>query len=248
MCFPHGRREYRELCRHRTPRIFAASEASRARSSAVPRVPISPCVRSRMPGVLAALRRFQQCAAAGLLHVITVGGNGQDVETLTLWSGDIHSRFPCSRTTFSRTISRCAAISLRVGSTRFTCSSVSTKMMITGSLPPVSTRCAVSTLCLSEKSGNAMDRRGREYVLFAQIVQDLHVQRPVMPLVGFVQIDCDLHRHGIWHSTRVPPIPGAACRTARSLRTDPICADARAGSPRTACRFSSECGRMPDCA
>ena len=34
-----------------------------------------------------------------------------------------------------------------VGKTRLTCSSVSTKMMITGSLPPASTRCEVSTRC-----------------------------------------------------------------------------------------------------
>src|SRR5579884_1207777 len=35
-------------CRQLTPRIFAASAASAARSSAEPRVPASPCVRSRM--------------------------------------------------------------------------------------------------------------------------------------------------------------------------------------------------------
>src|SRR5260221_8522975 len=44
-------------CRQLTPRIFAASSASRARSTAVPRVPISPCVRSRMPV------RCPRCAA-----------------------------------------------------------------------------------------------------------------------------------------------------------------------------------------
>ena len=27
------------------------------------------------------------------------------------------------------------------------------------------------------------------------------MQRPVMPLVGFVQIDCDLHSHCVWHCT-----------------------------------------------
>src|SRR5690349_5353096 len=35
--------------RHEAARIFAASAASRSRSSALPRVPISPRVRSRMP-------------------------------------------------------------------------------------------------------------------------------------------------------------------------------------------------------
>jgi hypothetical protein len=36
---------------------------------------------------LAALRGFQQSAAAGLFHVVTVGGYGQDVERLVARRG-----------------------------------------------------------------------------------------------------------------------------------------------------------------
>src|ERR1700751_2158602 len=84
-------------------------------------------------------RSFEQGAAARLLHVVPVRSDGQNVEGF-LRQGTHQSRFPCSSTTFSRTMRRCAAISFKVGRTRFTCSSVSTKMMITGSLPPASTR------------------------------------------------------------------------------------------------------------
>jgi hypothetical protein len=52
----------------------------------------------------------------------------------------LQSRLPCSITTFSRTIRRCAAISRSFGRTRFTCSSVSTKVTMMGSSPPASTR------------------------------------------------------------------------------------------------------------
>src|SRR5229473_8513987 len=43
-------------CRHDMHSIFAASAASRARPSALPRVPISPWVRSRIPA------RYPRCA------------------------------------------------------------------------------------------------------------------------------------------------------------------------------------------
>src|SRR5262249_38721378 len=94
------------------------------------------------------LCHLQQRAAAGLLHVVAMGGDGQDIQSALRGRhrGRIQSRFPCSRTTFSRTIRRWEAISFKVGSTRFTCSSVSTKIRTTGSLPPASTRWVVSTL------------------------------------------------------------------------------------------------------
>src|SRR5579864_377348 len=91
---------------------------------------------------LPALCGFHQRATAGLLHVVAVRGDGKNIQGLALRKGTHNqSRLPCSTTTFSLTISRCAAISFSVGNTRLTCSSVSTKMMITGNLPPASTRC-----------------------------------------------------------------------------------------------------------
>jgi hypothetical protein len=52
---------------------------------------------------------------------------------------------------------------------------------------------------------------------FTQIGKNLHVQRPVMPLVAFVQVDCDLYRHRIWHFTR-DLLQKSAIRAARSRR------------------------------
>src|SRR6185437_15882563 len=67
-------------------------------------------------GAFSLLCCLQQCATAGLLHVVTVRGNGQDVEIRRRHQ----SRFPCSIVTFSRTISRWAAISFSLGRTRLT--------------------------------------------------------------------------------------------------------------------------------
>src|SRR5215471_1305802 len=86
------------------------------------------------PGAQSALRHLEQSAAAGLLHVIAMSGNGQDIQ-----SGSAHSSSPVSTVTFSLTISRCAAISLMCGSTRSTCSSMSMKVTTSGNLPPAST-------------------------------------------------------------------------------------------------------------
>src|SRR6185437_13091087 len=106
------------------------------------------------PGGPSALRHLEQGAAAGLLHVITVGGNGQNVEGGAA-HGKRQSRLPCSMTTFSRTIKRCAAISRSLGKTRFTCSSASMKVITTGSLPPASTRCVVCSRCRPVKPATA---------------------------------------------------------------------------------------------
>src|SRR6266542_741348 len=90
---------------------------------------------------LSALGHLEQRPAAGLLNVITVRGNSQNIQSERC----VQSRFPCSKTTFSRTIRRCAAISFNLGNTRLTCSSVSTKIMMIGSLPPASTKRLVFT-------------------------------------------------------------------------------------------------------
>src|SRR5437660_24489 len=104
----------------------------------------------------------------------------------------------------------------------------------------------------SQKSSDTVDRRRRVDILPAQIAENLHVQWPVMPLVPFIQIDCDLHCHRIWHFTRdllqKSAIPAARCRKAPNPRIDPTCANVRAGSLRTAFPASSERFRMPDCA
>src|SRR5438067_1488313 len=82
----------------------------------------------------------------------------------------------------------------------------------------------------SQKAGNAMHRCSCVHILVAKIVEDLDVQRPVMPLVGFVEIDRDLHCHRIWHFTREPATRAATTRTARNRQTFPTSTDAPVGS------------------
>ena len=59
----------------------------------------------------------------------------------------------------------------------------------------------------SEKPSDRMDRSCGVHIFLPQVVEDLHVQRPVMPLVGFVKIDCDLNSHRVWHFTVPAPEP-----------------------------------------
>src|SRR5579864_2952288 len=99
-----------------------------------------------------------------------------------------------------------------------------------------------------EESRHAVLGGRRVDILATQILQDLHVQRTMVPLIRFVEIDRDLYRHGIWHFTRASPIPAAITRTFRSRRILPTSADARAGIPHSACPASSECCQTQDCA
>ena len=49
----------------------------------------------------------------------------------------------------------------------------------------------------SEKAGNGMEGDGSEDILFAQIFQDLQMQRTMMPGVAFGEIDGDLNGHNL---------------------------------------------------
>src|SRR5690242_3180058 len=61
----------------------------------------------------------------------------------------------------------------------------------------------------AEKSGHGMKRNGGVYVLLAKVVENLHVQGTMMPLVGFVEINGDLDCHSVWHFTVPSPV---SCR------------------------------------
>src|SRR5271169_3865217 len=63
----------------------------------------------------------------------------------------------------------------------------------------------------TKKPRHGMNCGCRVYVFLAQVIEDLYVQRPVMPLVGFVEIDRDLNSHRVWHFTALAPEP---CRLA----------------------------------
>src|SRR5579863_2288024 len=95
------------------------------------------------------------------------------------------------------------------------------------------------------KRGSGID------VFLVQVIENLHMQRPTLPLIAGVQINCDLHCHRTWHFTREPPdkapFLAARCRRARNRRTGPTYADDAADSPRGACLAFSELARMLDC-
>src|SRR5271157_5142598 len=100
----------------------------------------------------------------------------------------------------------------------------------------------------SQKSRDGMDSGGGVHIFLAKIVENLQMQWPVAPLVGFVQINSDLNRHSIRHCTRLLPTPAATCRSVPNQRTDPTCRCVPAGSPRGAYPASAESGRKRDCA
>src|SRR5947209_16590723 len=86
-------------------------------------------------GAVSELRVLEERAAAGLLDVVAMRGDGEDVD-----GGCQRARTPCSIVTFSRAMVRFSpTISLRRGSTRVILSSSSTAMRRRGSLPPAST-------------------------------------------------------------------------------------------------------------
>src|SRR5580704_19472781 len=59
----------------------------------------------------------------------------------------------------------------------------------------------------TKKPSHGMNCSCGVYVFPAQVIEDLHVQRPVMPLVGFVKIDRNLNCHRVWHFTAPGPEP-----------------------------------------
>src|SRR5262249_55882599 len=62
-------------------------------------------------------------------------------------------------------------------------------------------------LVSSKKSSHCMERRRRVGVFFAQVIENFQWQRPMMPLVGFVEVNRDLNSHGVWHFTAPAPGP-----------------------------------------
>ena len=59
----------------------------------------------------------------------------------------------------------------------------------------------------AEKSSHSVESGCGINVFPPQVVKDLHVQRPVTPVVGFVEINGDLNSHRVWHFTAPGPEP-----------------------------------------
>src|ERR1700693_1600720 len=187
--------------RQLTPRILAASEASLARSSAVPRVPISPWVRSRMPVRCPRCAIFssvppQVCSTSSRCAAMArISREVADMSVqIALFEHDILAHDQSMRRHFfqRRQDAVHVIVSVHKGDDYG---------QLAASLDHVGGLDAMT----SEKTGYCMQRSSGIHVLFAQVAQNLHVQGPVVPLVSFIQLDCDLHCHGVRHFTALAP-------------------------------------------
>src|SRR5207253_10711474 len=59
----------------------------------------------------------------------------------------------------------------------------------------------------SEKSCNGVHGDRSIDIFMEQVIEDFNVEWPMMPVIGFVEVDGDLHRHGGWHFTACAPAP-----------------------------------------
>src|SRR5437762_14366232 len=59
----------------------------------------------------------------------------------------------------------------------------------------------------SEKSGDGMEGDRSINIFLTQVIENFNVDRPMMPLIGFVELDGDLYRHRVWHFTAPAPVP-----------------------------------------
>src|SRR5229473_3705591 len=190
-------------CRHDMHSIFAASAASRARSSALPRVPISPWVKSRIPV------RYPRCAIfssvppqvcstssrCAAMARMSRGVDGMSVK-IALFQNDIlaHDETVCRHLLQHRKNSAHVFVGIHEGDDDRKFAAGLDHVRGFHAMPP-------------QKSSHGM-KSGRGIDIFlAQVVENLHVQRPVAPLVGFVEIDCDLYCHSVRHSTALAPGP-----------------------------------------
>src|SRR5580692_6674562 len=186
--------------RQLTPRIPAASEASRARSTAVPRVPISPCVRSRMPVRCPRCAIFrsvppQVCSTSSRCAAMArISREVADMSVqIALFEHDILAHDQSMRRYFFQ--SRQAAVHFLVGVHKGgDYGQLAVSLDHVGSLDAMT----------SQKTGDCMCSSCIHFLL-SQVAQNLHVQWPVVPLISFIQVDCDLHGHGVRHFTALAP-------------------------------------------
>ena len=138
----------------------------------------------------------------------------QDVER---WSRGL-VKIALSITTFSRTIRRCAAISFSFGRTRATCSSVSTKTMTMGGLPPHPPMAATDPQC-GRKSPHPVKRNGSINVLPMKVVEDLPNAGTGPQTIAFHKVNRDLdgHRSLAFYRTLASPIPAGTANKHSTL-------------------------------
>src|SRR5438552_18353726 len=59
----------------------------------------------------------------------------------------------------------------------------------------------------SEKSCNSVEGDRSINIFLTQVIENFNMERPMMPLIGFVEVDGDLDRHRVWHFTAPAPAP-----------------------------------------
>src|SRR5436190_22111940 len=59
----------------------------------------------------------------------------------------------------------------------------------------------------AETSGDGVEGDRSIDIFLTQVIENFNMERPMMPLTGFVEVDGDLHRHGVWHFTAPVPAP-----------------------------------------
>src|SRR6266849_290885 len=189
--------------RQETHRVFAASVASRARSWAVPRVPISPWVRSRMPvrcprcAILSSVPP-QVCSTSSRWAArarMSSGGVDMLVE-ISLLQHDVLAHNQAMRGHLFQRWQHTADMLVGVHENDDY-----------RQLAPGVYEMAGLHLLPAQKSSDRMQRGGRIHVLLPEEVENFHVQGTVMPLVGFVEVDGDLDCHSVWHFTAPLPMP-----------------------------------------
>src|SRR5689334_7870122 len=169
--------------RHEAARIFAASAASRARSSALPRVPISPWVRSRIPVRYPSCAIFSRvppqvcstssrCAARARM---SSGGVDMSVET-ALFQNHVLPNDQAMRRHFFQGGQDPADVLIGIDEDD------DHRQFATGIH-----QMAGLDLLAAKKSRYRMERGRRVDIFLAQVVENFHVQRTMMPLVSFVK-------------------------------------------------------------
>src|ERR1700674_1504994 len=189
--------------RQPTPRILAASAASRARSSADPRVPISPCVRSRMPVCwprCAALSSVPPQVCSTSPRCAAMARMSREVELMSLqiplFQDNILPHDQPVRCHFLQSGQNAAYMFVGIHEKDDNRQLASGLDHVRGFHP-----------LASEKTGDGMKSDGRIDVFLAQVAQNFHMQGRGAPLVGFIQVDGDLHGHAFANSTAVAPAP-----------------------------------------
>ena len=55
--------------------------------------------------------------------------------------------------------------------------------------------------------GDGMEGDRSINIFLTQVIENFNMERPMMPLIGFVEVDGDLDRHRVWHFTAPAPAP-----------------------------------------